>query len=256
VLRGSRPAPAARRLTRAALVIGAVVGTVALGGCGAGQVAQTAYQANASGGTTVNANGIAIRDAQIAFGETPEGGAVHRAGGNAPLEMHVINESPQNDRLVSASSPIAASVQISGQSELPAGVEMVIGGESGTGGQTEPGAANADADTPLDAGLPPVASEPTGAPGSAPQEPSNSSPTGAANPSGEAPAADLQSPPAIAAVEPSTRYAQVVLTGLREDIRAGLKYEVDLTFERAGVVRVTLPVAYPAAPREEAEHSE
>jgi hypothetical protein len=257
VLRGSRSAPAARRLPRAALVIGAVVGTVALGGCGAGQVAQTAFQANASGGMTVNANGLAIRDAQIAFGETPEGAAVHRVGSNAPVEMYVINESPQNDRLLSASSPIATSVQISGATDLPAGVAMVVGGQSSTGGQNEPGAPNPDPDSPLDAGLPPVASEPTAAPSSSPQEPSNSSPTGAASPSGEAPAVGLpQVPPAIAAIEPSTRYTQVVLTGLREEIRAGLKYEMDLTFERAGVVRVPLPVAYPPQPREEAEHSE
>ena len=43
------------------------------------------------------------------------------------------------------------------------------------------------------------------------------------------------------------------LTGLREDIQAGLSYEVVLTFERAGQVRVVLPVGYPASPREAAE---
>ena len=62
----------------------------------------------------------------------------------------------------------------------------------------------------------------------------DTSPTGSADPSGEAPAAGLQPPPPIAAVVPSTRYTQIVLTGLREDVRAGLAYEIDLTFERAG----------------------
>ena len=52
---------------------------------------------------------------------------------------------------------------------------------------------------------------------------------------------------------PSTRFAQVELTGLREDIQAGLSYEIVLTFERAGQVRVMLPVGYPASPREPAE---
>ena len=52
---------------------------------------------------------------------------------------------------------------------------------------------------------------------------------------------------------PSTRFAQVELTGLREDIQAGLSYEIVLTFERAGQVRVMLPVGYPSSPREPAE---
>ena len=51
----------------------------------------------------------------------------------------------------------------------------------------------------------------------------------------------------------AARFAQVELTGLREDIQAGLSYEVVLTFERAGQVRVMLPVGYPASPREPAE---
>lgn len=247
---GSRLAPlAAARLPRAALVIGAVVGSLALGGCGAGQVAQTAYHANASGGATYNVNGIAIRDAQIAFGENVEGAAVHPRGSSAPLEMHLVNESRQNDRLVAASSPVATSVQITGPSDLPAGVAMVVGGELGTGGQTQAGASEAPAEPPLDATLQPVPGETAAPAAGATQEPSDTSPTGSASPSGEAPAAGLQPPPPIASVVPSTRYTQVVLTGLREDIRAGLTYEVDLTFERAGVVKVQLPVAYPGLPR-------
>ena len=41
---------------------------------------------------------------------------------------------------------------------------------------------------------------------------------------------------------------QVELTGLREDIRAGLTYPIGLTFERAGQVTVMLPVGTPAIP--------
>jgi copper(I)-binding protein len=246
---GSLPAS---RTPRAVLMIGAVVGSVVLGGCAAGQVAQTAYQANSAGGATVTANGIAIRDAQIAFGNAPEGAAVHPAGGTAPVEMHIVNQSTQNDRLLSATSPAAATVAISGQTDLPAGVAMVIGGESGTSGQNAPGSTDAPLPSRV-GGPPPETSEPSSSSASSSAQPSDLSPTGSANPSGEAPAAGLQPPPAIKSVVPSTRYAQVVLTGLRADIRAGLSYEIDLTFERAGVVRVMLPVGYPAQPREAAE---
>ena len=47
--------------------------------------------------------------------------------------MHVINQSTQNDRLVSASSPIAASVAVNGQTDLPAGTVMVVGSASEPG---------------------------------------------------------------------------------------------------------------------------
>ena len=63
---GSRSAPRAATRSRTALVAVAVASTVVLAGCAAGQVAQTAYQANSSTGATVTVNGIAVRDAQIA----------------------------------------------------------------------------------------------------------------------------------------------------------------------------------------------
>ena len=130
---GSRPAARAATRSRAALVAVAVASTVVLAGCAAGQVAQTASQSNSATGATVTVNGIAIRDAQIAFPDASVGtqtAAVYRAGGTAPLEMHVINQGTQPDRLVSASSPVAGSVTVGGQTDLPAGTVMVVGGES------------------------------------------------------------------------------------------------------------------------------
>lgn len=250
---GSRLADAPRR-PRSVLLIGAVVGSVVLGGCAAGQVAQTAGQSNNGGGADVTTTGILVRAAQITFGPEVEGAAVYAAGGNAPVQMRLINQGGQDDRLVSAASPVAASVQISGPTDLPAGVAMVVGGETDTGGQTPPGQTEPPAKPPIDATVAPESPGATPPPASSAQEPSDSSPTSGASASGEAPAAGLQPPPPIAAVEPSTRYTQVVLTGLREDIRAGVAYPLDLTFERAGVVRVMLPVGFPAQPREAPEH--
>jgi copper(I)-binding protein len=223
---------------------------VALAGCAAGQVAQTAYQANNSTGATVTVNGIAIRDAQIAFPEAAEGAesaAIYRAGGTAPVEMYVINQTTQDDRLVSASSPVAGSVTVGGETDLPAGTVMVVGSPSSAGGQTEPGATEPTGASPIGDPEPSSSAAPTNS------ADENTSPTGSASASGEAPAAGLQPPPALAELAPSTRFAQVELAGLREDIQAGLSYEVVLTFERAGQVRVMLPVAYPAEPRPPAE---
>lgn len=46
--------------------------------------------------------------------------------------------------------------------------------------------------------------------------------------------------------------AQMVLTGLRDDIRTGLTYELVLVFERAGEIRLDVPVGHPQTPREPA----
>jgi copper(I)-binding protein len=227
-----------------------VAASVALSGCAAGQVAQTAYQENTAGGSTVNAGAIEVRDAQIAFGEGGHGAAVYPVGGAAPLEMHVINVGPQSDRLVSASSPIASTVQIVGQSDLPAGTMMVVGGGTGTGGQTLGGDEHG-ASPSAGPGAAPTA-EPTAPAG----EPAVPQPTvGATAPAaGDAPPAGLQPPPTVPGLSPSTRYTEIVLTGLREDVKAGLSYELVLNFERAGQVRVPLPVGFPTQPREAAGH--
>ena len=249
---GCRPATRAATRSRVTLVAVAVVTTVALAGCAAGQIAQTASQANSATGATDTVNGIAIRDAQITFPEAPAGAesaAVYRTGGSAPVEMYVINQSTESDRLVSASSPVAGSVTVEGETDLPAGTMMVVGEESGTGGQSEPGSTEESALPPIGSPGASSAAEPT----NSAAEPDNTSPTGSASASGEAPAAGLQPPPPLGELEPSTRFARIELTGLREDIQAGLSYEIVLTFERAGQVPVILPVSYPGEPRPPAE---
>jgi copper(I)-binding protein len=52
---------------------------------------------------------------------------------------------------------------------------------------------------------------------------------------------------------PGTRAVQVVLTGLRDPIRAGLTYPVTFTFERAGALTVPVPVDNPEALRPRAD---
>jgi copper(I)-binding protein len=46
---------------------------------------------------------------------------------------------------------------------------------------------------------------------------------------------------------PGTRAVQVVLTGLRDPLRAGLSYPVSFTFERAGALTVPVPIDNPEA---------
>ncbi|MCW0214153.1 MAG: hypothetical protein OJJ54_12405 [Pseudonocardia sp.] len=50
---------------------------------------------------------------------------------------------------------------------------------------------------------------------------------------------------------PGATTITVEITGLREDIRAGLSYPVVLNFEKAGPVTVQVPVGAPSEPRED-----
>lgn len=101
-----RPTPA-RRLS------GPVAGLVAVllaSGCGAGMKAQT-YQQQTEADTTNDAVGtIAVRNLAV---PAPQQGFVHKAGTDVPLMVTLVNQG-EADKLLSASSPAASSVQIVG----------------------------------------------------------------------------------------------------------------------------------------------
>jgi hypothetical protein len=113
------------RPTGAALVVGAMAAALALTGCGAGQLAQTSEQVASVDGANVTVGAISIRDAVIEF-SAPQGSSVYSIGGSAPLQMTIVNSGAEADRLVSGTSPIATSVQISGQTEIPAGRSLLV----------------------------------------------------------------------------------------------------------------------------------
>ena len=58
-------------------------------------------------------------------------------------------------------------------------------------------------------------------------------------------------PTAPPAATEGTGAGNIVLTGLREDVQAGLTYPLILTFERAGEVRFDIPVANPDTLRDD-----
>jgi copper(I)-binding protein len=217
--------PTARiRPARAAAVVGALIGAVALTGCGAGQVAQTAEQVAAVGGANATVGTIAVRNAEFEFDGPVEGAFVYPVRGNAPLEMFIVNSGATADRLVAARSPVADSVQISGTTEIPAGRALRVEGAAPV---TLPAPAAPDAESPAPQAPTPPAAEP--APEIAP------APTAAAEPGGE-------------------RQASIVLTGLREEIQAGINYPLVLTFERAGELHIEVPVASPHELRHDESH--
>ncbi len=190
------------RTTGASLLTGALIGTLALTGCGAGQVAGTAQQLSSTSGANVQVGNILVRDAVILFADQPvDGAAVYENGTDAQMSMTIVNEGTDADRLVSATSVWASEVRVGGVTEIPGGRALVVEGEIAETGAEAPGGV------------------PTVAPNTAPED-------GLAG--------------------------QMVLTGLLDDVRAGLTYEVVLTFERAGELRVPVPVGDAPDEREEA----
>jgi copper(I)-binding protein len=209
------------RPTRAAAIAGAIIGAVVLAGCSAGQVTQTSDQVAAVGGANATVGAIAVRNAQFEFDTAAKGDAVYPRGGNAPLEMTIVNTGAEPDRLVAASSPAASSVQLSGTLEIPGGQVLVVKG------------AQAEAVAPTSTAVPTPGATPV--PGAAPTTQPAATPTPTAEPG-------------------APRQARIVLTGLREDIIPGLTYPVTLSFERAGDVRLDVPVGNPSTSRED-EHA-
>jgi copper(I)-binding protein len=263
------------RPTGAALVAGAMIGAVALAGCGAGQITQTSTQQSAVAGANANIGPIALRDVAITFPEqAPETATVYPQGRDAPLQMTIANSAAGPDRLVSATSPAAASVTITGATDVAGGQRVVVDGEPpaaptptlAPSGTAAPGA-SASAAPRSTAGAAPTAGA-SAAPGTAvvpsgsalPPTPTVAA-TGPANPL--APVPSLSATPGAGGFNPAgtgqgtvqnpaavDEGTHVVLTGLTDDVRSGLTYPVTFTFEKAGAVTLEVPVALSTEKRE------
>jgi periplasmic copper chaperone A len=111
---------------RVLLAAGAVVGALALAGCGAGQQAQTSQQVAAVGGASGTAGQVAIRNAEIAYPGTLADGPAHEAGGNAVVEMTIVNGAATADRIQSITSTVGP-VQVIGDAALEPQLAVVSG---------------------------------------------------------------------------------------------------------------------------------
>nr|WP_232070846.1 hypothetical protein [Mycobacterium lacus] len=115
------PASAAR-----VTVVGLVA--VALGGCSAGQISQSASQEPAVNGNRVTINNVALRDIRIQAVQTSD---FLRPGRAVDLVLVAINQSPDvPDRLMGITSDIGT-VTVTGDARLPAGGMLFVGTPDG-----------------------------------------------------------------------------------------------------------------------------
>jgi copper(I)-binding protein len=105
-----------------------VVTVVALvTGCGAGQVSQTAQQVGATLGNGGSVGQIQLRDATFVFQPPIAGGSVYQPGQDAPLQLTIINEGTEPDRLIEVSSPVAAGGRVSPNAQVGPGQVLTAG---------------------------------------------------------------------------------------------------------------------------------
>lgn len=235
--------------TRIVLAVGAVAGAFALAGCGAGQITQTSTQQSGVEGASANIGQIAVRGAEFTFAGDGKSAVAYPSGGAAPLSMTVANFGAQPDELMAVSSPAAASVEITGDGTVSAGKLLIVQGAP-TPAPTAEVAPTTVAPAQGAGTLPTVgATSAEVAPSAAPASPAARSSAGGA-PSTVAANATVSAAPSEAAAPPTpspegTTSAQVVLAGLKQDVKAGLTYPVVLTFQRAGDVTLQVPVGNP-----------
>ena len=126
--RDSKPRASRRSARVAALVAGGLIGAVALAGCSAGQVSQTAVQQSAVDGNQAVINNVALRNVRIQALQT---GDFLRPGATLDLVLVVVNQSPDvTDKLVGITTDIGK-VTVTGDPTLPAGGTLFVGAPNG-----------------------------------------------------------------------------------------------------------------------------
>lgn len=233
------------RWTSRSAVAGLLVGAgLALAGCGAGQVSQTAVQSPTVDGVSAQAGQIAIRNLAL---EYPDNGS-YAKGDDARLRMVITNNGDSSDTLTAVRSTVSAEVRIAAASSS-AGATPTLTAAPPSDTPTATGTASG---TPTGLNEPPNStvtgtattgpSQGPGAPptsGSAPASPSGS----ASIPAGE-PAAQIQIP-GNGVVSFVGGGPTVLLTGLTSQLYPSQTLQVTLVFQKAGEVTQTIAVSAP-----------
>jgi copper(I)-binding protein len=206
----------------AALVAGAAL---AVAGCSAGQLTQTANQKPAVPGANVNAGTIALRNLLVQY----NGIGGYPAGADAPLEVRIFNDGVAPVTLIAATSDQAAAITLVGGAAVTATPAPT----------SEPAAASPS---------PPAspAASPTGSP-QATASPAASA--GAPSPSAAAPpvasSLAIRIPPQSYVALIPGEGSHLRLTGLKEAVDPGDWVTVTFRFDNGVSVPVQIPLVAP-----------
>ncbi|GGJ97719.1 hypothetical protein GCM10010123_29700 [Pilimelia anulata] len=245
------------------------VATLALTGCSAGQVTETARKKPAVGGggaaVTVGDGELSVRDALVLYGTL----AGYPAGGAAPLAVSVFNDTPEavtvKVSVDSAAADPAAQVIGAGGVELVRGtVATAPAATPDAHGSAEPGAhGSTPAGGAGHGGTAGGRAAPTGAPSATAVGPGAPSATAvapgaspSARPGGTGGGATIDLP-AWGFLNLGAAQGQYLsITGLAAPLKAGMSVPLRFTFSNGTVLPVVAPVGSPLTPlpRATADH--
>ncbi|ADJ50372.1 hypothetical protein AMES_8546 [Amycolatopsis mediterranei S699] len=223
-----------RVLGAGVLALGAAL---ALAGCGAGQITQTASQQPAVNGTHAQVKTIDLRNAAVQY---PKSGPGYPAGATPALTLTIVNRGGQDDSLVSVTTEDGTQATIAGSKTVVAMHSLVIGPDDATESTNEVQPTSSGA--PSSSSAPTSSSTPTGS-SSASNSPGSLTATATSEVPSSGPAATPTAPEKVG-------QATVTLPALKQPLWPGQVIKVTFVFRNAGPVTVELPVAAPAHVKE------
>ncbi|WP_280255345.1 hypothetical protein [Nocardia wallacei] len=238
------PRRALRKAPRRVVAVAAVAAgaALALSGCSAGQISQTASQVAAVNGNSANVGKVALRDVRILLPQSEE--YTNAKGGKALLAFSAINDgATKPDELASITSDLGQVKITPANPQLPF-QQTLVAGKRGEAHASAPSSSAAPSST---------AASSTPASGT----------SASAAPTTTGAAAGHQAEGHGAAEHPAEPAAPILveITGLTRDVTPGLTYQVTFNFKENGTVQVPVPVdAGPdtarkeGAPAAEGEH--
>lgn len=209
------PRRALRKAPRRVVAVAAVAAgaALALSGCSAGQISQTASQVAAVNGNSANVGKVALRDVRILLPQSEE--YTNAKGGKAVLAFSAINDgATKPDELASITTDLGQVKITPANPQLPFQQTLVAGKRSEA-----------------------HASAPSGS-----AAPSSTAASAAPTTTGSAAAHQAEGPGA--AEHPAEPAAPILveITGLTRDVTPGLTYQVTFNFKENGTVQVPVPV--------------
>ena len=236
MIRSSRRSAGRSRAVVAALI---AAGVTMLAGCQTGQQAATSEEIPTIDGTQAQVGALALRDVTI---EYPERGSWAQ-GSDVRLQLIVVNEGGEADRLVEVRTDAADRVTLSTGA---AGQGSGEGSASATAEPTETGTS-----TPTGTPTPTGTASATSTPSASPSDTASASPgeSGSATPAPEpTPTEEAETSipiPAAGLIELRGDGPQILLTGLTRVLRPAQVVPVTFVFAEAGEVTVQVAVAVP-----------
>jgi copper(I)-binding protein len=228
------------RLRLAPAAVGIAVGAaLALGGCSAGQIAQTAGMEPAVNGGIGQAGQIAIRDVQLAY---PTDG-VYKARSSAVVIGYIVNDGQSDDALLQVTSP-AGNVVVAGDKNLPAGTSLALDPKATPPTSSSSSSASSSATT---------TSAPTGSSSSSSSSSSATTTTGSSSSSSSSSSAATTTSSSVATTtstpKPTIGKVAIVVTNIKDDLWSGKTIDLTFVFRNGGQATITVPIANPTTTR-------